>query len=176
MKKQILIALTLVIAPGLGAAPAISAVQPQSGSLTAIGVERAVAEFEHICLSLYPNPNRFDHAMANSDFAYRRVDGDQTWRSAQSVVSRVAAPGQSEQCNFDAALGADDSSRQKVVAAIEAGLAGDLGATPPRLVFKEGMKWEWQMKGVMHSVTYYFGPTVPERQLALTYRIAAKGQ
>jgi hypothetical protein len=167
MKKQFLVALTLAGAPLLAATPAQGAPEPSTG-LDVTELHQAVAEFDQLCLSIFPNPKRFEYAIAKSDFGYERADDDR-WRSSRTVVTRTAPA----QCDFDAALGAGDSDREKVADAVEKGLRKELGLRPVRVVYEGGMRWEWQVDGKTHSVSYYFGPTVPERQLALTYRVGA---
>ncbi len=167
MKRQFLVAMTLAGAPLLGAMPAQGAVEQPAG-LGVTGLHEAVAEFDQLCLSMFPNPKRLEYAIAKSAFGYERADDDR-WRSDRTVVTRVAPA----QCDFDAALSAEDSGSEKVADAVEKGLRKELGLRPVRVVYDGGMRWEWQVDGKMHSVSYYFGPTVPARQLALTYRVGA---
>lgn len=167
MKRQFLVALTLACVPLLGAAPAQATVE-QSAELGVTELHQAVAEFDQLCLAIFPNPKRFEYAVAKSDFGYERADDDR-WRSARTVVTRVAPA----QCDFDAALSAEDSGSDKIADAVEKGLRKELGLRPVRVVYDGGMRWEWRVDGKTHSVSYYFGPTVPERQLALTYRVGA---
>lgn len=167
MKKRFLVALTLAAAPLVAAAPAHGALE-QSTGLGETGLDEAVTEFDKLCLSIFPNPKRFDYAIAKSDFGYERADDDR-WRSNRTVITRVAPA----QCDFDAALSAEDSGSEKVADAVEKGLRKELGLRPVRVVYEGGMRWEWQVDGKKHSVSYYFGPTVPQRQLALTYRVGA---
>lgn len=167
MKKNFLCALTLICPLALAATPAHAALEQPAG-LGATALQEAVAEFDQLCLSIFPNPKRFEYAVANSDFDYDRADEDR-WRSNRTVVTRVAP----SQCDFDAALNADDSDRDKIADAVEKGLRKELGLRPVRLVYEGGMRWEWKVDGKTHSVSYYFGPTIPARQLALTYRVGA---
>ncbi|MBA3942214.1 MAG: hypothetical protein C0520_13470 [Sphingopyxis sp.] len=167
MKKRYLFAWTLAGFAAAAAQPASASFEP-AGGLGVTGLEQAVAEFDSLCLAIHPNPKRFDYAVAKSGFGYEKADDDR-WRSSRTVVTRVA-PGQ---CDFDAALSAGDSDRDKIAAAVEKGLRKALGLHPVRVVYDGGMRWEWQVDGKTHSVSYYFGPTVPERQLALTYRVGA---
>ncbi len=167
MKKSFLVASNLVWPLVLATAPAQAALEQPSG-LGATGLQEAVAEFDQLCLSIFPNGKRFEYAIANSDFGYQRADEDR-WRSDRTVVTRVAP----SQCDFDAALSADDSDREKIAGAVEEGLRKELGLRPVRVVYEGGMRWEWKVDGKTHSVSYYFGPTIPERQLALTYRVGA---
>jgi len=166
MKRQFLLLLTLA---GLvaGAMPAHAALEPSAG-LGETGIDDAVAEFGDLCLSIFPNAKRFDYAVSKSTFRYHRADVDR-WRSDRTVVTRVAPA----QCDFDAALSAADSDRDAVANAVEKGLRKELGLQPVRVVYEGGMRWDWQVDGKTHSVSYYFGPTVPARQLALTYRVGA---
>lgn len=168
MKRQFLFAVTLG-ASSLLMSSAASAEQEPPGGLTAIALDDAVAEFDLVCLSIHPNANRFNYALNKSDLGYRHT-GDAVWRSSKSVVSRDVDPGVTQQCNFDALL-ADDGDREQVASAVENGLRKELGRRPVRVVYEEGMRWDWQLDGKTHSVSYYFGPTVPARQLALTYRV-----
>lgn len=167
MKRHFLFAATLGSLALAAAQPASASFEPAAG-LGVTGLEQAVAEFDTLCLAIHPNPKRFDYAIAKSGFGYEKADEDR-WRSSRTVVTR-AAPGQ---CDFDAALSADDSDREKVANAVEKGLRKELGLYPARVVYEGGMRWEWQIDGRTHSVSYYFGPTVPARQLALTYRVGA---
>lgn len=164
MKKRFLFALTLAVA---GVSPA-GATTEDSGGLAVTGLDRAVAEFDDLCLSIFPSAKRFEYAVAKSDFGYERADDDR-WRSDRTVVTRSAPT----QCDFDAALSAGESDRDTVAAAIEKGLDKALGLPPVRVVYEGGMRWEWQVNGKTHSVSYYFGPTIPAQQLALTYRVGA---
>ncbi len=66
-----------------------------------------------------------------------------------------------------------ESNSDTVADAVEKGLRKELGLRPVRVVYEGGMRWEWEFEGKKHSVSYYYGPTVPSRQLALTYRVGA---
>jgi hypothetical protein len=166
MKRQFLFAWAVT---GLlvGAAPAGATAEPASG-LGVTKFDQAVAEFDELCLSIFPNAKRFDYAVAKSAFGYER-DDDNRWRSERTVVTR-AAPAQ---CDFDAALSTEESNSDTVADAVEKGLRKELGLRPVRVVYEGGMRWEWEFEGKKHSVSYYYGPTVPARQLALTYRVGA---
>lgn len=168
MKRQFLFALTLAGLGFAGSTPAGATAEPVAGGLGVTALDQAVAEFDDLCLSIFPNAKRFEYAVAKSDFGYERADDDR-WRSDRTVVTRVAPA----QCDFDAALSADESDRETVASAVEKGLRKELGLRPVRVVYEGGMRWEWEVDGKKHSVSYYFGPTVPVRQLALTYRVGA---
>ncbi|MDO9369898.1 MAG: hypothetical protein Q7T68_15130 [Sphingopyxis sp.] len=170
MKRQFLVALTMMMVPTIAMAHAGAATDPQPAGLGTTGLDQAVAEFDRSCMSLYPNPNRFEYTIAKSDFGYERTDTDE-WRSDRAVISRVAKPGAPTECHFDAALSAGDSDRDKIAEAVEDGLRKELGLRPVRVIYAEGIRWDWTMDGKTHSVSYYFGPTVPVRQLALSYRV-----
>ena len=167
MKKEFLVASILAGIASLGAAPAHGALETSPG-LGVTELHQAVAEFDQLCLSIFPNPKRFEYVVAKSAFGYERADDDR-WRSDRTVVTRVTPA----QCDFDAALSADDSSNDKIAEAVEKGLRKELGLRPVRVVYDGGMRWEWQVDGKTHSVSYYFGPTIPARQLVLTYRVGA---
>lgn len=167
MKRQFLVAMALAALPLVAVGPAHAALE-QPGGLGVTGLEAAVAEFDDLCLSIFPNPKRFDYNVSKSSFGYEKADDDR-WRSARTVITRTD-PGQ---CDFDAALSAEESGRETVADAVEKGLRKELGLRPVRVVYDGGMRWEWSMDGKKHSVSYYFGPTVPARQLALTYRVGA---
>ncbi len=165
MKRQFLYALTLATLPFAASMPVGAAIETP-GELGVTGLDQAIAEFDDLCLSIFPNPKRFDYAVANSAFGYEKSD-EGRWRSARTIVTRV----EPAQCDFDAALSGGESDRDKIADAVEKGLRKELGLRPVRVVYTEGIRWEWQVDGRKHSVSYYFGPTVPARQLALTYRV-----
>ncbi|WP_447762449.1 hypothetical protein [Sphingopyxis panaciterrae] len=169
MKRQFLFAAMLGASPLLASSAALAAQEPP-GSLAAMALGDAVAEFDLVCLSIHPNANRFSYALDRSDYAYRNTGGA-VWRSPKTVVSRDVDAGVTHQCNFDALLGSDDAGRERIASAVEAGLRKELGLRPVRVVYEQGMRWDWTMDGKTHSVSYYFGPTIPGRQLALTYRV-----
>jgi hypothetical protein len=167
MKRQFLGALTVASVTMLTPPPAGATVETSSG-LAVTNLDQAVAEFDKLCLAIFPNSKRFDYAVSKSAFGYER-DDEHRWRSAQTVVTRVTPA----QCDFDAALSAEEADSDKIAHAVEKGLRKELGLRPVRVVYDGGMRWEWQVDGKTHSVSYYFGPTVPAGQLALTYRVGA---
>lgn len=153
-------------------APSLSYADAET--MSPVALDRAVDEFGKVCLTAYPDNRRLDYVLKKSDFGYTDM-GQREWRSKYATVTDMAQKGEPSQCAFDAVLGQLDAKQDKVISAIEREIKSQIGLTPMRLVFKQGNKWEWQVGSDMHSVIYYFGAPINDRQLVLSYRIEQKG-
>jgi hypothetical protein len=154
---------------------AVSGQAMDEAAMTAVPLDRAIDEFGTVCLSAYPDKKRLAYVLGRSDFGYEVSADKREWRSKSATVADLDAPGDPNQCAFDAILSTDQIAQDKVVDAIEKKIVSELSVRPTRLVYPKGMKWEWQEGARTNSVTYYFGAPIKDRQLVLTYRVGPKG-
>jgi hypothetical protein len=143
--------------------------------LEPVALDRAIDEFSTACLSAYPDRKRLAYVLGKSDFGYAASADKREWRSRYATVTELVTPGESDQCAFDAVLPAGGAGQDDIVKTLEKKITSELGVQPIRLVYANGMKWEWQEGRVMNSVTYYFGKPIKDRQLVLSYRTGSKG-
>jgi hypothetical protein len=175
MKNHVLAALAISTLGVASSGFAAGDMAANTGTLSAVPLQRAVDEFGKVCLSAYPDKKRLAYVLGRSDFGYEASSDTREWRSKFATVADVDMPGDPSQCAFDAVLPSDQATQEKVVDAIEKTILSELSVRPTRLVYAKGMKWEWQEGARTNSVTYYFGAPIKDRQLVLTYRVGPKG-
>jgi len=146
-----MIAFLLSAAQAVASPPAAPA-PSDSVQLRGTTLERAMSEFQALCLAHPFDRSAFDAAAAASDWKYERQPSafvfadewrsghaDVTFNTEQAAVRGMAVP----QCNFLAATSKKVGS-DEVVAAVGAMLRSG-GVADARYTRTEGMMWSWKM-------------------------------